>query len=240
MWLYIVIGIGVLFFLLICFCLAVANFSFDNFKEKRQEAMGYVAQNGMNILDFVAIINKKYLDGALQVTRCDEYMDHFSPGYIALSPSTLSSNSLASFSTIAHELGHGLQYKKQELNRQWQRRSKNRIIGKFFIPLILIGVVLAVISLLNLVPTFVLYIGIGFFGLAFLIFLLACYTKYKEIQIEKGASKYGLEFLSECMTKEEVKICAEFLNSARLTYWGSLFRTMLGWTMLTKSDKMFK
>ena len=177
MWLYIVIGIGVLFFLLICFCLAVANFSFDNFKEKRQEAMGYVAQNGMNILDFVAIINEKYLDGALQVTRCDEYMDHFSPGYIALSLSTLSSNSLASFSTIAHELGHGLQYKKQELNRQWQRRSKNRIIGKFFIPLILIGIVLAVISLLNLVPTFVLYIGIGFFGLAFLIFLLACYTK---------------------------------------------------------------
>ena len=239
MWLYIVIGIGVLFFLIICFCLAVANFSFDNFKEKRKEAMSYRASNGMNIQDFVAIINEQYLDGALKVTRCEEYMDHFSPGYIALSPSTLSSNSLASFSTIAHELGHGLQYKKGELNKHWQRKNKNRVLGKFFLPLIIIGIVLAVLSLVNVVPSFVLYIGIGFFSLAFLIFLIACYTKYREIRIEKGASNYGISFLRECMTKEEVKICAEFLNSARLTYWGSLFRTMLGWTMLTKKDKMF-
>ena len=201
--------------------------------------MRYHASNGMHILDFVAEVNERYLDGALQVTRCQEYMDHFSPGIIALSPSTLNSNSLASFATIAHELGHGLQYKRGELNKQWQRRHKNRVLGKFFLPLILIGVVLSVISLLNVVPYFVLYIGIGFFGLAFMMFLLACYTKYKEIQIEKGASNYGINFLKECMTDEEVKICTEFLNSARYTYWGSLFRTMLGWTMLTKNDKMF-
>lgn len=239
MWLYIVIGIGVLFFLIICFCLAVANFSFDNFKEKRKEAMSYRVSNGMDIRDFVAIINERYLDGALQVTRCEEYRDHFSPGIIALSSSTLGSNSLASFSTIAHELGHGLQFKKGELNKHWQRKSKNRIFGRFFLPLIIVGIVLAVLGLLNIVPFFVLYIGVGVFALAFLIFLIACYTKYREIKIEKGASNYGLEFLKECMTKEEVKICNEFLNSARLTYWGSLFRTMLGWTMLTQKEKMF-
>lgn len=239
MWLYIVIGIGILFFLIICFCLAVANFSFDNFKEKRKEALSYRAKSGIFIRDFVDVINERYLDNALQVVRCEEYNDHFSPGRIALSPSILSSNSLASFSTIAHELGHGLQYKKGELSAHWQRKKKNRIFGKFFLPFILIGVVLAVLGLLEILPQYTLYIGIGFFALAFLIFLIACYTKYREIKVEKGASAYGIMFLKDVMTKEEVKICEEFLNSARLTYWGSLFRTMLGWTMLTKKESMF-
>ena len=239
MWLYVVIGAGVLFFLIICFCLSVANFSFDNFKEKRDEAGRYRAQNGMFISDFVEEINDRYLGGALSVKHAEEFRDHFAPNYIALSPSIISSNSLASFAIIAHELGHALQYKKGELTKHWQRRSKNRILGKFFLPLVLVGVVLAVLGLLSVLPTFVMYIGIGFLGLGFVIFLIACYSKYLEIRVEKSASKYGMNFLKECLTKGEAKICEELLNSARLTYWGSLFRTMLGWTMLTKKDKMF-
>ena len=61
-----------------------------------------------------------------------------------------------------------------------------------------------------------------------------------EIKIEKGASKYAIEMLKDYLSPQEIKICNEFLNSARLTYWGSLFRTMFGWTFLTKKDSMFK
>ena len=161
-------------------------------------------------------------------------------GVIALSNETMYSNSLASLSTVSHELGHAIQYKKGELTKQWQQRKKNRIYGKFFIPFILIGLVLAILNLVGVLPSYCLYIGIGFFGLAFIIFLIAIYTKYMEIKIEKGASKYAIEILKDYLSPQEIKICNEFLNSARLTYWGSLFRTMFGWTFLTKKDSMFK
>mgnify|MGYP001853553088 FL=1 len=240
MWVYIVIGIGVAFLLLICFCLAVANFSFDNFKSKLEEARQYGNSIGINCLDYVDEINEKHLDGKLRIERCEKYQDHFSVGVIALSNETMYSNSLASLSTVSHELGHAIQYKKGELTKQWQQRKKNRIYGKFFIPFILIGLVLAILNLVGVLPSYCLYIGIGFFGLAFIIFLIAIYTKYMEIKIEKGASKYAIGILKEYLSPQEIKICNEFLNSARLTYWGSLFRTMFGWTFLTKKDSMFK
>ena len=239
MWVYIVIGIGVILLLLICFCLAIANFSFDNFKDKRDEAMRYRNSLNMTVLEFVQEIIANHLKGNLQIVTCGEYQDHFTVGTIALSPSTQSSNSLASFATVSHELGHAVQYEKGELTKHWQRRKKNRILGKFFLPSMLIGVVLAILGLVSVLPFYVVYIGIALFGVSFLIFLVAIYMKYLEIKIEKWASKYAIELLGEYLNEEELKICKEFLNSARLTYWGSLFRTMLGWTFLTKKDKMF-
>ena len=239
MWVYIVIGIGVILLLLICFCLAIANFSFDNFKDKRDEAMRYRNSLNMTVLEFVQEIIANHLKGNLQIVTCGEYQDHFTVGTIALSPSTQSSNSLASFATVSHELGHAVQYEKDELTKHWQRRKKNRILGKFFLPSMLIGVVLAILGLVSVLPFYVVYIGIALFGVSFLIFLVAIYMKYLEIKIEKGASKYAIELLGEYLNEAELKICKEFLNSARLTYWGSLFRTMLGWTFLTKKDKMF-
>lgn len=239
MWVYIVIGIGVILLLLICFCLAIANFSFDNFKDKRDEAMRYRNSLNMTVLEFVQEIIANHLKGNLQIVTCGEYQDHFTVGTIALSPSTQSSNSLASFATVSHELGHAVQYEKGELTKHWQKRQKNRLIGKFFLPFVILGLVFSILGLVNVLPFYVVYIGIAFFGLSFLIFLIAIYMKYLEIKIEKGASKYAIEVLGKYLNAEELKICKEFLDSARLTYWGSLFRTMLGWTFLTKSDKMF-
>lgn len=234
MWVYIVVGIGVVLLLLLCFCLAVANFSFENFKEKREEAMSYGNSANMAVEDFVEEVIDNHLNGSLRIETCEEYQDHFSPGVIALSPSTKRSNSLASLSTVSHELGHAIQYEKGELTRLWQKRKQNRIIGKFFLPFIILGLVFSILGLVNVLPFYVVYIGIGFFGVSFLIFLVAIYIKYLEIKIEKGASKYAIEVLGEFLGGEELKICKEFLDSARLTYWGSLFRTMLGWTFLTK------
>ncbi len=239
MWVYIVIGIGVVFLLILCFCLAVANFSFDNFKEKRDEARRYGNSLDMTVEEFVEDVIAKHLKGNLKIETCEEYQDHFRVGAIALSQSTRRSNSLATFSTVSHELGHAIQYEKGELTKHWQKRQKNRLIGKFFLPFVILGLVFSILGLVNVLPFYVVYIGIAFFGLSFLIFLIAIYMKYLEIKIEKGASKYAIEVLGKYLNAEELKICKEFLDSARLTYWGSLFRTMLGWTFLTKSDKMF-
>ena len=64
--------------------------------------------------------------------------------------------------------------------------------------------------------------------------------KEREIKIEKEASDFAVEYLKEVLTTDEIKICRDFLNSARLTYWASLFKGLLGWTFLTKNDSMFK
>ena len=112
MWVYIVIGIGVVFLLILCFCLAVANFSFDNFKEKRDEARRYGNSLDMTVEEFVEDVIAKHLKGNLKIETCEEYQDHFRVGAIALSQSTRRSNSLATFSTVSHELGHAIQYEK--------------------------------------------------------------------------------------------------------------------------------
>ena len=238
MWIYIVIGAGVLFFLILCLCLAVANFSFDNFRDKQEEARKFGVQ-GLTIYDFVENVNEQHLGNALRMARCAEFQDHFSVGIIALSDKTLSSNSLASFSIVAHELGHALQYRDGKLSKHWKNKHKKRILGRFFLPLMLVGLVFAILNLFGILNEIFLYVGLGLLGLALLIFLIAIYSKYLEIRVEKEASKNGIKLLADYFPQKELKICEEFLNSARLTYWGDLFRTMLGWTMLTRKSKMF-
>ena len=51
------------------------------------------------------------------------------------------------------------------------------------------------------------------------------------------ASKNAIVFLSEVINEKELKQCKKFLNDARLTYWGDMFKTLLGWTMLTRKRK---
>ena len=108
-------------------------------------------------------------------------------------------------------------------------------------PVVLCGIVLSVLYLLEVLPqTAVLIAGLALLGLGVLIFIFAVYLKYKEIQIEKEASKYAMEYLRELLTPQECKACEEFLDSARLTYWAVLFKTLLSWTFLTGKDKMFR
>lgn len=242
MWIYIIVGICVAFVLLICFCLSVASFSFDNYREKLQEANNYRNSCGLTTLEFVNDINEQFFDGQIMVERCEEYKDHYSSGKIALSTSTMGANSLASFSIIAHELGHAQQDKTaKNLRKHWQKRRIGKIIGKLFLPCVLVGVLLSILNLTGVFyQSYVLYIGISFFGIAFFIFLFAIYLKYREIKIEKEASDYAIKFLNCYLTSDELNICKDFLNSARMTYWASLFKTMFGWTMLTKQNGMFK
>ncbi len=236
MWVYIVIGLGVVLLFLIFFCLAVANFSFDNFKENREKAMNYANSQNMTVNDLVEYVQANHLKGRLKVETCEEYRDHFSPGVIALSPSTRASNSLASLATVSHEFGHAVQFEKGELTKHWQKRKKNQLINKFFIPCMLIGLVLSILGVITILPDYVVYIGIAFFGVSFFIFLTTLYMKYLEVKVEKAASIYALKILSELLTPQEVRICKDLLDSARLTYWGNLFKAMLWWTFLTKKS----
>ncbi len=227
---------------LLCFCLAVASFASDNFYEKLEQYQQVQNSQGIRTVDYVKAINNAMFDNKLNIDRCAEYDDHYRAGTVALSQTTMYSNSLASLATVSHELGHALQDTQgDKLRKLWRRKHVGRIFGLFFMPAVIIGLVLSILYLVDVLPEmYILVLGLGFLGVGILIFIFALFLKYREIQIEKEASKFALKFLGQILSKPECKACEEFLNSAKYTYWAVFFKTLLSWTFLTSKDSMFR
>ncbi len=238
---YVVIGIVAVFVILLCFALAVASFSGENFYEKYQENSARRISYGITTLEYVNEINQKCFAGKLKIARCEQFKDHYSTGYVALSGQTMSSNSLASIAIISHELGHARQdYEGDKLKKHWNLRRAGKICGVFFLPIVIVGIALCLLNIFSVLPELLyLVLGLSFLGIALILFFFSVFLKYREVQIEKEASKYAVEFMQEILTDDELKDAKEFLDSARLTYWAILFKTLLGWTFLTKKDSIF-
>ncbi|MGN1201030.1 MAG: zinc metallopeptidase [Candidatus Caccovivens sp.] len=235
---YIVIGIVIAFVLLLCFALAVASFSGENFMEKYKENDKIQISYRISTLEYVGEINRKFFDGKLKVAKCEQFRDHYSSGYVALSQQTMHSNSITSVAIVSHELGHARQDAEgDKLEKHWKLRRAGKICGLFFLPVVLVGITLSLLNIFSVLPQFMyLVLGLGLLGVGFLLFLFSVYLKYREVQIEKEASKYAVTFMQEVLTDDELKLAKEFLDSARLTYWAVLFKTLLGWTFLTKKN----
>lgn len=231
-----------LFAILLCFALAVASFSFENYAAKLKEVSSSKNTFGISTLEYVAEINKTRFAGRLAIRRCAEWEDHYSSGVVALSDKTMSSNSLASLSIVSHELGHARQDASGgTLKKHWKMLRKGRMCGLFFMPLLLVGVVLSLLWVFQVLPHIAFLIaGAVCVASALAIFVFAIVLKYLEVKIEKEASMFALEFLQDFLTEKELKTCKDFLHSALLTYWGGLIRTLLSWTLLTKKDVMFR
>lgn len=242
MWTYVIIGVVVVLVVLLCVALSIATSSFENYKHKLEKINNLPNSIGMTTLEYVGEINKSYFRGRLQVAQTKEYDDHYSGGVVALSPQTMYSNSLASLAIVSHELGHAKQdFTGNTLKKHFRMRRLGRFCGLFFMPLLIIGAVLSILGVFDILPRVVtLTSGLVLMGLSFLIFIFAIVLKYKEIKIEREASDFALDFLKDILNTKELKACKELLNSARLTYWASLIRTMLSWTRLTPKDTMFK
>lgn len=238
---YIVIGVLIVIILLVCFCLAIASFSSENYVDKLRENQKRPNSARIDIFEYVNQINENCFNNSLRIAKCKKNQDHYTSGIVALSEETMSSNSLASMSIVSHELGHARQDKEaNKLKKHWKMRRNGKICGMFFMPVLLSGATLCLLYLLSILTQTYLILGLSLVSLAVLIFLFAIFLKYKEIKIEKEASVFAIEFLKNILNKEEIKLCKEFLDSALLTYWATLFKTLLGWTFLTKKDSMFR
>lgn len=239
---YIIIGIVVLFVILLCVALAIASFSYDNYYESLKKTNEMKNKRGLLTLQYVSDINDKYFEKKLDIMKCAEYQDHYSSGIVALSEKTMISNSLASLSIVSHELGHARQDREgNKLNQHWKLRKIGKVCGFFFLPTMIVGAVLSLLYIFKVLSAnYYLIAGLSCLSVAVLIFIFSIFLKYKEIEIEKEASVFALEFLKEFLYDDEIKICKEFLDSARLTYWAGLFKTMFGWTLLTGRGKMFR
>ena len=242
MWTYVIIGVVVVLVVLLCVALAIASSSFENYRQKLNKVNNLPNSIGLTTLEYVDEINKSYFGGRLQVAQTKEFDDHYSGGVVALSPQTMYSNSLASLAIVSHELGHAKQDATGDtLRKHFRMRRLGRFCGLFFMPLLIIGAVLSILGVFNILPRVItLTTGLVLIGLSFLIFLFAIVLKYKEIKIEREASDFAIDFLKDILNTKELKACKSLLDSARLTYWASLIRTMLSWTRLTPKDTMFK
>lgn len=221
--------------ILLSFLLAVANFSGEKFFERYEQLCKERPSCDMNSLDFVGEINYKHFENSLKIAKTPQRAgDCYGAGVLCLSNETLSNPSLASFTIIAHEMGHARQDKEggklKVLNRL---RRVGRVLGGFLLPLIVAGGVCILLMQEKL------FIGLSLLGGGVIIFLIALFIKLRTISIEKEASKYAIDYLNECLPASEVKICKKFLDDARLTYWADFLRTLFFWTMLTKKSKIF-
>lgn len=233
----IIIGI-VAFVVLFSAALAIANHSSERFMQEYEKTGKIYINEGIDVLDFVHMLNHSRFDDKLRVQEVKEDTNNFyysKKKVVGLSKKTLTSNSLASFAIVAHEMGHAMQDKQgNKLKTHNFLRKLGSFIGFLFLPAIIAGIVL-------------LFFGINFriysyicFGVAGGILFLAIFIKAITISIEKDASKIGIEFLKEIMSEKEVLACKKLLNKARLTYWGDLFRLLLAWTFLTRKTPMFR
>ena len=109
-WIIVIIVIAVL--LLFCFLLTIANFSGERFMERYQEMQTKFTIKNLSPIQFISIINNKFFDGKLKIIQISTLAgDAYSKGKLFLSTDTINKPSLASFTIIAHEMGHALQDK---------------------------------------------------------------------------------------------------------------------------------
>ncbi len=223
------------FLLFICFGLAVANFALDKFYDVFEEIDKIYAQTELSPWQYIDILNQKYFDGEIVVKTISNVAgDAYSKKTLYLSGATQSSQSLASFAIISHEMGHALQDKQgSKLKTLNFLRRFGKVLGWFLMPMFIGGIVLMV----GWAELF--WVGVGLLAGCALTLILALFIKLRMIAIEKQASAFALDFLKEILQEEQVKQCKKLLDSARLSYWADFFRTLLAWTFMTKKTKLF-
>ena len=218
--------------------LSIATFSNEKFLQEYEKYNNMFSSNDINILDFIHSLNHNHFNGQLKIKQVEQDTDNFyapKAKVIGLSKKTLTSNSLASFAIVAHEVGHALQDREgSKLKTLNFLRRFGSLIGFLFLPTILTAIILLFFGEIYFSIAIILFCSAG------AIFILAVLIKAVTISIEKDASKKGLELLKNILSPKEVSECKKLLNSARLTYWGDLFRLLLSWTFLTKKTIMFR
>ena len=234
MTLWIIIGV-VCIGVLLCFLLAIANHSGERFFERYEEVDKYGINAEISSAQFVDEVNNKYFDGKLKVVQINRTGDDaYNKGTLYLSWQTLSKSSIASFTIIAHEMGHALQDKSgKKLKKLTVLRILGRVLGLLFFPVLIAGIVLLFFEDIKFI------IGLSCLGVALLIFLLSLIIKLRTISIEKDASNNAIIFLQEILSHEELKESKKFLKDAKLTYWADFLRIFLWWTGMSRKTNMF-
>ena len=233
-WVLIICGIALA--VLFCLCLAIANYAPERFMDIYKECNEQIADCDYTPREIVDDMNHNEFGGQLKIERTDKYAGdaYIRGGWLLLSDITMQSRGISAYATLTHELGHAMQ--DRDGNKLKVRSILMRIgmlIGPLLFPALIAGLILIAIG------GSVFYWGIGVAIFGGLIFLLAIVLRILTISIEKDASKKAIKILNQYLNQKDLKIAKKLLNSAKLTYWAVMFRTLLGWTFLTRKPTLF-
>lgn len=228
--------IAVLVFVLLSIILATANTAGDKFLELYDKMMNMPTSSGMTVIEFINKINFELFGGKLKVARTDkEIGDAYSSKQKTLifTNETLTSDSVGSFSIVAHELGHAEQdFTSKKVKTRIILNRIGLIVGKLFLPAVITFIVLLFFD------DYRIY-GYVMAGVAVAIFLFAVLMKILTYSIEKDASRRAVKMLKDVLPADELKSAKKFLKSAKRTYWSEIVRLFFGWTGLIRKVKMF-
>ncbi len=161
----------------------------------------------------------------ISVNRVDGRLtDHYNPvkGQVNLSMSTYGSASVASVAVAAHEIGHVMQKEKGYFPYKIRRALVpiTNIGSRLALPVMIVGVLFDLLLWQTSgLPygEWMVYIGIGMYGLSSLFMLVT-------LPVEYNASRRAKKMLVEdgILAPDEVPAASKVLNAAALTYVASL------------------
>ena len=154
--------------------------------------------------------------------------DHYDPtkGVVNLSQSTYGSPSVGACAVAAHEIGHVMQ-KKNGYGPYKLRKilvPLTNIGSRLAMPLIIVGILLDLLLFASQAPwgQYIMYVGIGLYGLSTLFALVT-------LPVEYNASRRAKKMLVEdgVLAEEELKGAKKVLSAAAMTYVASLLRSLV-------------
>lgn len=145
--------------------------------------------------------------------------DHYNPKdkSLNLSEGVYSSKSIVAQSIVAHEFGHALQDKEEyaPLKIRQMAIAVSNIYSKFFMPLLIIGILLEIF--VPIAGAVVIYLSVAFYGISVIVNLATVKVEY-----DASARAKKLLLAMGCGSDQEKSITDKTLDAAALTYVGSL------------------
>ncbi len=155
--------------------------------------------------------------------------DHYDPtkGIVNLSQSTYGSASVGACAVAAHEIGHVMQKKQGYFPYKLRKVLVpiTNIGSRLAMPVIIIGILLDLLLFASEGQAYgqwIMYIGIGLYGLSTLFALVT-------LPVEYNASRRARQMMIDdgVLAPEEVQGAKKVLNAAALTYVASLLMSLV-------------
>lgn len=155
-----------------------------------------------------------------------ELTDHFNPKdkTIYLSTNVYDSTSVAALGIACHETGHALQHAENYAPMKVRQAlvKVSNISSRILWPILLIGFIFSFLAFIEPFGTIILYAGVIFFGITFIINLVT-------LPVEYNASNRAKRLLSASgiCDREEMVGVEKVLNSAALTYVAAMVTSLI-------------
>ena len=177
--------------------------------------------------DLSRMLLEKYNCNVLVQPTGGRLSDNYNPktGVLSLSESTYRSNSVAALGVAAHEVGHAVQHEEGYFMLKLRSVIVPVVnIGTYLaIPLVIVGV------LLEWIVVSAPAVGSAFISLGIICYSLATIFSLVTLPVELNASRRARRMLAETgvLEADEIKQVGKVLNAAAMTYFASLYVSLL-------------